>query len=48
MSLYAATLLDSFLVVTCAILLWKYARVSALHSDSFTYVIGCALNCREL
>jgi hypothetical protein len=25
--------------VTCAILLWKHARVSALHPGSFTYVV---------
>ena len=31
MDLYQAALLDSFTVVTCSILLWKYARISAFH-----------------
>ena len=31
MDLYPSALLDSVVVITCAILLWKHARVSALH-----------------
>lgn len=38
MDLYQAMFLDSFVVVTCAILLWKYARVSALH-PGFVYIL---------
>jgi hypothetical protein len=36
--LYQAALLDPFVVVTCAILLWQYARISALH-PGFVYIL---------
>ena len=38
MDLYQAALLDSFAVVTCSTILWKYARISALH-PGFAYLL---------
>ena len=38
MDLYQAALLDSFAVVTCSALLWKYARLSGLH-PAFAYLL---------